>query len=161
MSRTLLAIDVEASGLGPQSYPIEIGWCALDGSRRGSVLIRPEFDWGAAAWDEMAEALHGITRAMLRRDGVPARDACRLFRDAADGCDLASDGNQDDQAWLNRLFEAEWPPQPSLRVASILAWIKPEHRRSFIEQDEAGLRPHRALADAERLAALVQRFGHV
>jgi len=51
-------LDVEASGLGPDSFPIEIGWAILGGPA-GSVLIKPAPDWSQDAWDETAEDLHG------------------------------------------------------------------------------------------------------
>lgn len=35
-------LDIEASGLADESYPIEIAWCALDGKDSYSTLINPE-----------------------------------------------------------------------------------------------------------------------
>ncbi len=75
-------VDLEASSLLPGSYPVEVGWarpralpwgrCAID---VGSVLVRPEADWlSSGSWDPNAEAVHGLSRGTLLRDGVPAAD---------------------------------------------------------------------------------------
>jgi len=55
-------IDVEASGFGPMSYPIEIG-IAMESGKRYSILILPADEW--TYWDEEAEKVHLITRDTL------------------------------------------------------------------------------------------------
>lgn len=59
-------IDVEASGLGPLSYPIEIGVAMVPGQRY-SVLVVPAEDW--VWWDDQAERIHGISRQTLVEHG--------------------------------------------------------------------------------------------
>ena len=49
---TPLIIDVEASGFGGASYPIEIG-VALDDGHKYCALILPEPEW--THWDAAAE----------------------------------------------------------------------------------------------------------
>ena len=46
-SEYLVFIDFEASGLGPGTWPIEVGlaWIENGGVRTWSSLIRPEADW--------------------------------------------------------------------------------------------------------------------
>jgi hypothetical protein len=73
-------IDLEASGLGSASFPTEVGWTFVreDMSiESGSCLIRPVARWTrhANAWSAAAEALTGITREMLDRDGLPPGEA--------------------------------------------------------------------------------------
>ena len=53
-------IDLEASGFGRGSYPIEVGLCLGDSSSH-CFLVRPEEDW--QHWDPEAEKVHGISRA--------------------------------------------------------------------------------------------------
>ena len=97
-------IDIEASGLGPDSYPIEIGW-ALSDDRTESFLIRPVPEWDH--WDECAEDLHGISREQLFAKGVDASKAVRRLENALALPDLTivSDAASQDEFWLDRLFE--------------------------------------------------------
>ena len=59
-------IDIEASGFGRGSYPIEIGYYQPDGQSFCS-LIRPDPAW--THWDDSAEQVHGIARPLLDIDG--------------------------------------------------------------------------------------------
>ena len=59
-------LDVEASGLGDGSDPIEIGWVLLDGTS-GSVLVAPLEEWLAGEWDKLAAEVHQISLADLSR----------------------------------------------------------------------------------------------
>lgn len=96
--------DFEASGLGPESYPIEVAWSLPSGDVR-SHLISPDLAWGDY-WDNNSEVLHNISREMLRKDGVPAHDiAVEMNRDLA-GETLFFDGGVYDLAWLNQLYHA-------------------------------------------------------
>lgn len=52
-----IMLDVEASGFGRGSYPIEIGLAFPDGTSV-AYLLRPEPDW--VHWDEGAEQVHGL-----------------------------------------------------------------------------------------------------
>ncbi len=54
-------IDIEASGFGRNSYPIEVGYVLPDG-RAGCMLVAPAPGW--THWDESAAQVHGITRAV-------------------------------------------------------------------------------------------------
>ncbi len=64
----IAVLDIEASGFGRGSYPIEVGFVDAQGGAFCS-LIRPEPDW--LHWDASAEALHGISREALQRHGRP------------------------------------------------------------------------------------------
>jgi len=102
-----LIIDIEASGLGPGSFPIEIGWFGFGCAVWRISADRPEADWPLSAWDEVAEDSHAIWLAMLRREGMLAADLCRALRGAFNGLMLVSAADLSDQAWLDRLLEAE------------------------------------------------------
>ena len=66
-----IIIDVEASGFGKGSYPIEVGLALSDGSRH-CYLIAPARNW--TAWDDEAEEVHGIRRETLTTYGRPLQD---------------------------------------------------------------------------------------
>lgn len=94
-------IDMEASGLSSQSYPIEVG-IVLDTGQRYQSLIRPLEDW--THWDPQAEALHGIARAELLEQGRPIREVCEEINELCLGQTLYSDCWVFDNSWLNNLF---------------------------------------------------------
>ena len=62
-------IDIEASGFGKGSYPIEIGYANEHGQTWCS-LITPDED--CVHWDAKAEQLHQISREILLQHGKPA-----------------------------------------------------------------------------------------
>ena len=73
-------IDVEASGLGRGSYPIEIGISLASGDRH-CWLIRPPAHW--THWDPGAEAVHHISRARLIERGRPAEEVAAELNEQA------------------------------------------------------------------------------
>lgn len=114
--RPVIFVDVEASGLSPGSYPVEVGWacpralpwgrCAI---QLGSVLIRPDRGWlSLGSWDPDAEAVHGLARDALLRDGLPVADVCDLLDGAFGGRAVVTDtgGGSVDDEWLAILYEA-------------------------------------------------------
>lgn len=98
-----IIIDVEASGFGAHSYPIEVGVIKQNGERFCS-LIRPLDDW--QHWDEEAQRLHGISRPLLYRNGRSVADVCRDLNHFLRGQTAYSDGWVVDQPWLIKLFYA-------------------------------------------------------
>lgn len=98
-----LIIDVEASGFGGASYPIEVGVALGDGHRYCSLIL-PAPAW--TSWDEGAENLHGITRELLQAHGSPVDEVTRDLNELLDGMTLYSDGWVVDQSWLITLFHA-------------------------------------------------------
>ena len=66
-------LDVEASGFGSDSFPIEIGVKRSDGARF-CRLIKPYQSW--THWNSEAESLHGITRDVLSQYGIDGREVC-------------------------------------------------------------------------------------
>ncbi len=94
-------IDVEASGLGPGSYPIEVG-VALRPEERHSYLIAPVDSW--EHWDDEAEQLHKISRASLHAHGRPVAEVAAALNQHLGGLVLFSDGWVVDKPWLTQLF---------------------------------------------------------
>ena len=73
-------IDVEASGLGNTSYPIEVAWNDAEGLITNH-LVKPEPQW--TSWDPEAERIHGITKEQLEKDGISAGELCHLEKRSA------------------------------------------------------------------------------
>lgn len=101
--QTAIWIDVEASGLGAGSYPIEIGWATFDGLAQG-LLIRPAPGW--IHWDPQAEALHGIERDLLFTCGLSVETIVANLGETLAGHLILSDAPEHDGPWLARLFDA-------------------------------------------------------
>lgn len=95
-------LDVEASGFGRGSYPIEIGFVLAD-QRSHCLLIKPDPEW--CMWDVGAERLHGIQRAHLQQRGVEITVAAQVLNEALRGQTVYSDAWGNDQSWLALLFE--------------------------------------------------------
>ncbi|HEY6529004.1 MAG TPA: hypothetical protein VIZ65_09945 [Cellvibrionaceae bacterium] len=103
-----IVIDIEASGFGSGSYPIEIGVIDEHGQRYCS-LIKPLLQW--TSWDATAFEVHGISRAYLESHGKPAVVVAQELNNLLNGKRVFSDGWVADQLWLNTLFQSVglWP----------------------------------------------------
>lgn len=153
-----IVIDVEASGFGPGSYPIEIGVVMGDG-RTHCRLIQPQPDW--THWEPQAEAIHQLDRATLHRVGLPAHEVAYwlngLLRDRV----AYSDAWGQDYAWLSRLYDAA-QSQPTFRLEA-LAGLLVESEMSIWHavretvESSLGARRHRASTDARVLQQTLQR----
>lgn len=109
----LVFLDFEASSLGKQSYPIEVGWVFEDG-RAQSFLIRPAPGW--TDWDGQAEAIHGIARATLIAEGTAHDEVAERMIAALDGHDCRASAPSWDGKWLSVLLRAAGLPRHSLRL---------------------------------------------
>ncbi len=142
-------IDVEASGLGADSYPIEIG-VALQPGQRYSCLIAPAPSW--QHWDDGAEKLHGISRAKLQASGKPATQVAATLNERLAGLVLFSDGWVVDKPWISRLFRQarmsmtfHVSPLELILTEPQMALWQDEKRKVIAESD---LKRHRASVDA-------------
>lgn len=98
-----LIIDVEASGFGGTSYPIEIG-VALDDGHKYCALVSPEPGW--THWDGEAEKVHRISRDILETYGRPGRSVAETLNELLASRTVYSDGWVVDKPWLATLFHA-------------------------------------------------------
>jgi len=98
-----LIVDVEASGFGGTSYPIEIG-VALDDGHKYCSLVHPEPDW--THWDLEAERVHRISRDLLETYGRPAREVAQTLNELLATRTVYTDGWVVDKPWLSTLFQA-------------------------------------------------------
>ncbi len=173
----IVFLDFEASGLGKRSFPIEVGWVGEDGSEE-SHLIRPAPDW--EEWDREAEAIHGLSRERLAREGEPHGAVARRMVERLSGQDLYASAPSWDGQWLSRLLRAAGLPRHALRLrdteearhaAAIAALAEagrdPSRHEGLVIQvlgDAAreageGVPAHRALEDAKREMAIWRGMG--
>ena len=98
-----IIIDIEASGFGRDSYPIEIG-LVLENRQTHCFLIKPEPEWNH--WDKEGEAMHGISRDTLLKYGHSTKEVGNFLNELLIGKTIYSDGWSYDQTWLHVLYES-------------------------------------------------------
>ncbi|NHN88814.1 3'-5' exonuclease [Acetobacter conturbans] len=162
-------LDNEASSLTTDSYPIEIAWVRQDGSNE-CFLIRPEPEW--TDWSEQAEALHGLSREQLMKEGHPASEVAARFLCDVKGARLVSDAPPFDRAWLETLCGVAGKTTPVIHPV-LEAWVEAlrTHEGSSAQEEAALLtrvrrmeesrrkRRHRALPDAQELWRIWKDLG--
>lgn len=151
-------LDLEASGFGRGSYPIEVGFVEASGIPFCS-LIRPAPGW--QHWDEGAEALHGISRELLARHGREPEWVAREINTRLAGQTVYCDGWAHDYSWLAKLFE-QVGMLPRFRLEDLRRLLDEDQARRWQDvvqqvRAEAQLRRHRASADAKVLQLALQR----
>ncbi|MGY0193459.1 3'-5' exonuclease [Leptothrix sp. BB-4] len=145
-------LDVEASGFGRGSYPIEVGYVG-PASEVGCTLIRPEPDW--TGWDPSAAKVHGIERTVLLQHGRPVGIVARMLNAALAGQQVYCDAWAHDYVWLARLFDAA-DVVPTFRLRDLRELLEPHELDRFDAvrehvRRETALQRHRASGDARVL----------
>lgn len=102
-------LDIEASGLVVESYPIEIAWNDAAGDIK-SFLIKPDPEW--SYWNEDAQALHRISRTTLKHEGISLHEACDLLDADLKGGHIFSDASFYERQWLDRLYDTASRKRP-------------------------------------------------
>lgn len=142
-------LDIEASGFGRGSYPIEVG-VALPDARTQCYLIRPDVSW--THWDPSAEAVHHIRRDILLTRGKPVAEVADALNSLLEGQCVYSDAWGQDSSWLALLFEyadrsQRFRLEPLRAVMSEAQTERWHATRNDVETRLAATR-HRASVDA-------------
>lgn len=153
-----VVINVEASGFGPGSYPIEVGVVLGDGGGY-CVLVKPEPEW--TYWEPGAEGNRGLTRELLFKHGLPVAAVAHQLNTLLEGMTVYTEALGDDTIWLDLLFSRAG--QPRLFRLESLCSLLPEDRlplwdqakREIIEAQNVSRR--RASADARILQLVAER----
>lgn len=154
-----LWLDVEASSLSVDSWPIEIGWCSAD-LKAHSFLVKPMDQW--TDWSRASETIHGISRAELDMHGVEAVETARRLNEIARGKQVLSDNPEADSDWLRQLYhdtgvDQTFAIQDARKLEALaitLGRLTTGYAQSLTEDiNRAFPHPHRAGPDARREAA--------
>ncbi len=145
-------MDIEASGFGRGSYPIEVGFVLPDGTSWCSLIV-PGDDW--THWDGEAERLHGLSRAVLLRHGRSASEVARELNQRLAGRQVYCDNWAHDYAWLARLFDCA-DLSPSFHLRHLHELLSEQELMRFDDIRERvllklQLKRHRASSDARVL----------
>jgi hypothetical protein len=152
-------LDIEASGFGRNSYPIEVGFVLPNGHTFCS-LIRPQPHW--THWDEQAAHTHHIPRHLLAERGRPVEEVAARLNTDLRGLTVYSDGWANDYSWLGALYdEAEMSPSFQLENLRKLLTEAEADRWHMVKAEvssERGAQRHRASSDARLLQLTFQRL---
>ncbi|MEN1836086.1 hypothetical protein AAIM60_24750 [Pseudomonas lijiangensis] len=96
-----LFIDFEASGIAPDSYPVEVA--VVSSAITFSSLITPVRYW--THWSFDSQDMHGLCQDQLRQQGDMPVGVARRMNELFSGRVLCCDSPQD-TFWLDVLFEA-------------------------------------------------------
>ena len=145
-------IDLEASGFGRGSYPIEVGF-ALEDRVSHSFLIKPQDDW--THWSKEAEQIHGIPREQLLTEGWDVRTIAEKMNELLRGQTLYSDAWSFDSSWVGRMFDSADIVQ-RFCIDTITKLLPPEKMEQWHPTKEAvladlGINAHRAANDVQVL----------
>jgi len=152
-------LDIEASGFGRDSYPVEVGFVLPDGQTY-CTLIRPAPAW--THWDPAAEKIHRIPLETLFRHGRDVNEVAAQLNTRLQGLTIYCDGWAHDYVWLNVLFEAAGLT-PSFKLDNLRALLT-EQEAAFwgvVKKQvttEMRLPRHRASSDAKILQSTLMRL---
>jgi len=144
-----IILDIEASGFGKGSYPVEVGF-ALPDKNTHCYLVRPTDNW--THWNLGAEEVHGISRAILMEKGHPVSDVAEQLNLYLGNKTVYSDGWGYDMSWISLLFDAA-DMAMNFHVETLYTLLHDEQlslwektRRDVIK--DLAIQRHRASSDA-------------
>ncbi|WP_226642205.1 hypothetical protein [Microbulbifer variabilis] len=151
---SIAIIDIEASGLHFDSYPIEIA--VLKAGEVRSWLIKPDSKW--TYWCAVAEKMHGITREQLVKEGLPVSIVAHELNRFMEGFEgvLYSDADRWDVDWVDTLYYSARQSR-QFHIASIYDLLGGDARALFgnckAELAASGrFTHHRAESDVKMIA---------
>ncbi len=146
----LAVIDIEASGFGRGSYPIEVGVVMPTGDSH-CWLIRPLPHW--QHWEAEAAALHGISRKDLIQHGHSPETVAQALNQLLRGLCVYSDAWGHDLSWIGQLFDSV-DRVPAFRLDAITSLLSDTQIDAWSTTKErvfthvSHLQRHRASTDA-------------
>jgi len=157
-----IILDVEASGLGHSSYPVEVAFASSSGEQ-ADFLINPTTEWlEKGEWDKNAETLHGLSQQTLLFTGSCIVNVAQQLNKYLCGklvlCnDLAFDG-----FWLTQLFKAANTSVTFhlMDLSALFDFWGEQKTKVFKEEYGKTLNTneHRALPDAKRFVETYLAF---
>lgn len=168
-------IDVEASSLSENSYPIEVGVYIPIGNEvlEYEALIKPTDEWLADRdWCQQAEDTHNISLDTLIKEGISGHIVCQKLNALLLGEVVYSDAPTYDEMWLVVLFKY-WKIEMQFEIQYILYPEDKELRKRLYKRDishydfrvlkekelkKNKLEAHRALNDAKSMGLIMKRL---
>jgi hypothetical protein len=151
VERPSFFIDFEASGIAPDSYPIEVA--VVSNETVYSSLIKPARYW--THWSFDAQDMHGLTQDYLLQVGDTPHAVAKQMNQLFSGQVLCSDSPQD-VFWFDVLYEAA-DLRPTFELKPLEVFVGRE-AASDIYHLLPTTRHHRALNDATALMYACRAF---
>ena len=120
-------IDVEASGFGKGSYPIEVGFITSN-QQISCSLIKPIEAW--SSWNNDVEKVHGIKRELLMTKGKSIHEIATWLNESFNGEVVYSDAWMNDMCWLGCLYDEAEIAQ-TFKLESILKLLSDDEREAW------------------------------
>jgi DNA polymerase III epsilon subunit-like protein len=166
-------IDLEASGLSENSFPIEVGIYVEEYGQviSESWLIKPVDIWlNDGQWSDAAFNIHRISKDTLIKEGIDGYKVCNILNQLLGDMIIYSDAPDHDQMWLSKLFNY-WNIEQLFYLDYILDYEYQYYKKqlfnmSFQEWNESkadvvkefNLTKHRAKDDALMLNKAFQKI---
>lgn len=147
-------IDIEASGLEKESYPIEIAFVDLESSEAFSFLIKPYSHW--THWNEQAEKVHNISQSELLKNGSNPYEVAENVFNLLSQSQVFSDAYQFDSHWLNTLLLDSGFPE--IVVQPVHDLISDQNVFNFNYSLNELKTPHRALQDCLMIKECILKY---
>ena len=157
--KTPCIIDIEASGFGKGSYPVEVGF-VTENHMLGCCLIKPIDSW--VHWNQEAENVHGIERSLLVKSGKTLTWVAKWLNQNLHGITVYSDAWANDMSWLGKLFDEAEIVQ-AFKIDSILNLLTEQEKEQWTPLyhqiiAENNAERHRASADALNIQKTYHRL---
>lgn len=155
-------LDVEASGLGHSSYPVEVALASSTGAH-ANFLIKPTTDWlEQGEWDKNAEKLHGLSQQQLLQHGDNIVSIAQQLNKYLCGKLVLCNDLTFDGFWLTQLFKAANTSVTFylIDLSALFDYWGEEKARLYKEEYSKMLNTneHRALPDAKRFVGAYLAF---
>ena len=144
MMSAVIFIDIEASSLRHDSYPVEVAWSNRAGGEPVVYLINPYCVPSWTDWSPGAQAIHRISREKLRMEGADPVTVAQALAADLSGMTVYCDAPDFDRMWLDKLFSAVGRERPFKLQHSALVW----HR--MVDEISDKLGPNRMYAAKRR-----------
>jgi len=157
----IATLDIEASGIHAESYPIEIGISLPDGKTWCS-LIKPAESW--TFWSKEAEDIHGISYDELMTNGKSPTEVAGKLNGLLKSSTAYSDCWVLDQPWLTTLFQQAGIVQ-SFTLLDMMHLMEEAPYTKLVETKHhialsLDLARHRASNDARILQLAYEELNH-
>lgn len=154
-------IDIEASGFGRDSYPIEVG-IILPNGKAYCFLIKPPPHW--THWDHTAEHAHRISRELLLEKGMEPLEVAQSLNDLLQGARVYTDAWSHDLSWLGKLYDLTETTQ-LFKLESLRSLLSERQSAQWHQTKEKvitefSLKRHRASSDARVIQETLSRILH-
>jgi len=151
-SNSIATLDIEASGIHADAYPIEIGVSLPNGDSWCS-LIQPVHGW--IHWNDQSEQIHGISREELFISGKTPLQVAKKLNSFLGESIAYSDCWVLDNPWLIKLYEQAGIKQ-TFSLLDMMHIMTEENYNCLVETKhkvalELDLQRHRATNDARVL----------